>query len=62
MIQGLFSENKSVNMMERTKVKLEIRKVGTFKKSQIKVAALDTGDPTSELTSMKTTIGFLRNR
>ena len=51
--------------MEKTKVKLEIKKVSTFKKSQIKVAALDTGDPTSTLTSMTTTVsdlslGFLR--
>ncbi|MNK10072.1 hypothetical protein D3C87_280870 [compost metagenome] len=51
--------------MERTKIKLEIKKVGTFKKSQVKVAALDTGDPTSTLTSMTTTvsdISFLRYR
>ncbi|SOD20100.1 hypothetical protein [Pedobacter xixiisoli] len=43
--------------MEKTRVKLEIKKVGTFKKAHVKVAALDTGDPTSTLTSTKTTIG-----
>jgi len=45
--------------MEKTKVKLEIKKVGTFKRIQINNAALDTGDPTSTLTSMTTTIGDL---
>ena len=45
--------------MEKTKVKLEIKKVGTFKKSHIQVAALDTGDPTSTLTSTTTTVGDL---
>ena len=45
--------------MERTKVKLEIKKVSTFKKPLIKFAALDTGDPTSTLTSTTTTIGDL---
>lgn len=44
--------------MERTKVKLEIKKVSTFK-PLIKIAALDTGDPTSTLTSTTTTIGDL---
>lgn len=45
--------------MEKTKIKLEIRKVGTFKKSVVKVAALETGDPTSTMTSTTTTVSDL---
>ncbi|MGE6219464.1 hypothetical protein [Nubsella zeaxanthinifaciens] len=43
--------------MENKKIKLEIRKVGTFKKSHATNAVLFTSDPTSELTSVKTTMG-----
>ncbi|WP_461790441.1 hypothetical protein [Pedobacter sp.] len=43
--------------MENKKIKLEIRKVGTFKKSQATSAVLFTGEPTSELTTTQTTMG-----
>lgn len=46
--------------MENKKLKLEIRKVGTFKKSQATSAVLFTGEPTSELTSTQTTMGTTR--
>ncbi len=43
--------------MQKTKIRLEIRKVGTFSRSTAKAEGFDTGDPTSGMTSMKTTLG-----
>lgn len=45
--------------MEKTKIKLEVRKVGTFSRPVAKVVGSETGDPTSEMSSMRTTISFL---
>lgn len=42
--------------MEKKKIKLQVRKVGTFGRPLAKVSGFDTGDPTSEMTSMKTTL------
>lgn len=53
--------------MEKSKLKLVVKKVGTFKKRITNVGYMETGDPTTTLTTTSTTIGdlttgFLRNR